>query len=335
MTTAACAELEPLVGISRSCALTGRSRATRYRRQAGPLYGPPKPRPTPPNALGEAERAEVLAVLRSAKYRDLAVAQVWALLLDDGTYLCSRSTMHRILRDVGEAGDRRRQRTHPANKKPHLVAYGPNEVWSWDISKLPGPARSVYYSLYAVIDIFSRYIVAWCVATREDAELAKELIGDAVELHGIAPGQLSVHADRGSAMTSKSVSQLLIDLGVARTHSRPHTSDDNPYIEAVFKTLKYCPAWPGHFGSIQDARSWCDQFVAYYNHVHRHGALGLHTPASVHYGTAVEIRAMRADVLDAAYTANPARFRHRRPQPPALPTVAWINDPDKPLTQSA
>ena len=335
MTTAACAELEPLVGISQACALTGRSRATRYRRLIGPVHGPPKPRPTPPNALSEAERAEVLAVLRSEPYRDLAVAQVWALLLDDGTYLCSRSTMHRILRQAGEAGDRRRQRTHPANKKPHLVARGPNEVWSWDISKLSGPARGVYYSLYAVIDIFSRYIVAWCVASREDAELAKTLIAEAIALHSITPGRLTVHADRGSSMTSKPVSQLLIDLGVARTHSRPHTSDDNPYIEAVFKTLKYCPAWPGHFGSIQDARSWCDQFVSYYNHVHHHGALGLHTPASVHYGTATEIRAMRADVLATAYAANPARFRHRRPQPPRLPTVAWINNPDQPLTQSA
>lgn len=322
------------MGITRACTLTGRSRATRYRRVAGPLHGPPRPRPTPPNALSDDERAAVLAVLRSEKYRDLAVAQVWALLLDDGTYLCSPSTMHRILRQVGEAGDRRRQRRHPANKKPHLVAYGPNQVWSWDISNLPGPARGVYYSLYAVIDIFSRYIVAWCVATREDAELAKTLIADAIELHDIAPGQLSVHADRGSAMTSKSVSQLLIDLGVARTHSRPHTSDDNPYIEAVFKTLKYCPAWPGHFGSLEDARSWCNQFVSYYNHVHRHSALGLHTPASVHYGTAAEIRTMRAEVLDAAYAANPARFRHRRPQPPPLPTIAWINDPDKPLTQT-
>jgi putative transposase len=335
MTTDALNELEPLVGISLACTLTGRSRATRYRHHDGPVHGPPKPRPAPSNALSADERGEVLAVLRSAKYRDLAIAQVWALLLDDGTYLCSRSTMHRILRDVGEAGDRRRQRTHPAKTKPHLVAHGPNEVWSWDISKLPGPERGAYYCLYAVIDIFSRHIVAWCVATREDATLAKTLIADAIKTQGIGPGRLTVHADRGSSMTSKPVSQMLIDLGVARTHSRPHTSDDNPYIESVFKTLKYCPAWPGHFGSIQDARSWCDQFVSYYNHVHRHGSLGLHTPASVHYGTATEIRSQRAATLNAAYQANPARFRHRRPQPPALPTVAWINDPDKPLAQSA
>jgi putative transposase len=320
-------DLEAVTSTKTACELLGASRATRYRHRREPVAGPPAPRPTPPNALSETERQHILGVLRSEEYRDLAPAQVWARLLDDGTYLCSISTMYRLLAAAGENRERRRQRTHPAKKKPELIARRPNQVWSWDITKLQGPTRGVYYQLFVIIDIFSRYVVGWMVSPAETGELAKEFIEGAIAAHGIDRDQLTIHADRGTSMTSKPVAQLLLDLGVARSHSRPHVSNDNPYSEANFKTLKYCPAFPGRFGSIQDARAFCGSFFEHYNHVHRHAGIGLHTPASVHYGTAVEVRAQRAVTLDAAYAANPSRIRHRRPTPPKLPTVAWINEP--------
>jgi len=328
--------LVPMVGVSPACELTGVSRATHYRKMKPPVYGPPKPRPTPPNALSDAERSRILTELRRPEHADLAVAQVWARLLDEDVYLASQSTMYRLLREHGESGERRRQATHPAKTKPQLQATGPNQCWSWDITKLRGPQRGVYYDLYVIIDIFSRHVVAWTIAEAEDGKLAADLIEAALIEHGIQDGQLSLHADRGGAMTSKPVSQLLIDLGVARTHSRPHVSNDNPYSESNFKTLKYCPAFPGHFGSIQDARAFCTTFFAYYNHQHRHSALGLHTPASVHYGDAIQIRERRQQTLDTAYAADPDRFNNRPPTAPELPTVAWINPPTpEPLIQSA
>jgi putative transposase len=300
------------------------------------VVGPPAPRPTPPNALRESERQHILAVLRSEECCDLAPAQVWARLLDDGIYLCSISTMYRLLAITGENRERRRQRTHPARKKPELIATAPNRVWSWDITKLQGPARGTYYELFVIIDIFSRYVVAWMVSEAETGELAEAFIADALATHGIDRDQLTLHADRGTSMTSKPVAQLLVDLGVARSHSRPHVSNDNPYSEAQFKTLKYCPAFPGRFGSIEHARAFCAAFFDHYNHQHRHAGIGLHTPASVHYGTATEIRAARAETLTAAYQANPARFRHQPPTPPKLPQVAWINEPNREaLIQSA
>ncbi len=235
--------------------------------------------------------------------------------------------MYRLLAIAGENRERRRQRTHPARKRPELIARRPNQVWSWDITKLRGPTRGVYYELFVIIDIFSRYVIAWMVSPAETGELAEGFIADALAGQGITRDQLTLHADRGTSMTSKPVAQLLVDLGVARSHSRPHVSNDNPYSEANFKTLKYCPAFPGRFGSIQDARAFCRLFFDHYNHVHRHAGIGLHTPASLHYGTASEVRAQRSATLDAAYTANPARFRHQRPTPPKLPTVVWINEP--------
>ena len=231
------------------------------------------------------------------------------------------------LRANDEVRERRRQATHPARVKPELMAERPLVVWSWDITKLKGPTRGVYYQLYVVLDIFSRSVVAWRLAPNESGELAQEMIAEAVARHEVPQGQLSVHADRGTSMTSKPVSDLLTRLGVDRSHSRPHVSDDNPYSEAQFKTLKYCPAFPERFGSIEDARAFCEAFFAFYNHEHRHSGIGYHTPASVHYGTATEVRAQRSETLDSAYAANPARFRHRRPQPPKLPIVAWINEP--------
>jgi putative transposase len=313
----------------KAAALLGRARATHYRHQQPPVLGPKPPRPAPANALTEAERRHILSVLRTPEFCDLAPAQVWARLLDDGTYLCSIATMYRLLRLAGESRERRRQRTHPAKKRPELMATAPNRVWSWDITKLRGPTRGVYYELFVIIDIYSRYVIAWTIAAAETGDLAKEFIDEAIASQGIGHGQLTLHADRGTSMTSKPVAQLLVDLGVARSHSRPHVSNDNPFSEAGFKTLKYCPAFPGSFGSIQDARAFCESFFAYYNHEHRHSGIGLHTPASVHHDTATEIRAERARTLNAAYAANPDRFRRRRPTPPKLPTVAWINDPTR------
>ena len=314
------------VGVARACALLGRSRAGHYRAKNSPPARPPTPRPVPANKLSEAERAQVLAVLTNQEFADKAVAQAWATLLDEGTYLCSQSTMHRILREHDMAGERRRQATHPARTRPELVATGPGQVWSWDITKLRGPERGVYYDLYVVLDIFSRFVVAWTIAAREDADIAKNMLEQAMGVHGVPD---AVHADRGTSMTSKPVAQLLIDLSVARSHSRPHVSNDNPYSEAAFKTLKYAPVFPERFGSLADAGAFAEQFFAYYNHEHRHSGIGLHTPASVHFGTVGQVRAHRQVTLDAAYAAHPERFGHRRPTAPKLPTAAWINQPSR------
>ena len=250
----------------------------------------------------------MLAVLRSARFRDLAPAQIWANLLDEGRYLASISTMYRVLRRHGEVNERRAQATHPARTRPELIAEAPNECWSWDITKLRGPDKGIWFDLYIIIDIFSRYVPEWIVEPTETAELAEAFIDRAVKNQNIAPGTLNIHADRGTSMTSKKVAELLADLGISRTHSRPHVSNDNPYSEAVNKTVKYCPAFPERFGSIQDARAFCTEFFDYYNHQHRHSGIALHTPASVHYGTATEIRAQRCVTLTDAYNANPARL---------------------------
>ena len=320
-------ELTPLVGVRRACQLTGRSRASHYRDALGPMHGPPAPRCSPANKLTDAELDALLDLLHSPEFVDLAPAQVWAILLDAGVYMASISTMYRVLRGEGEVRERRRQATHPARVRPELVARGPNQVWSWDISKLRGPTKGVYYDLYVIIDIFSRYVVGWMVAPTETAELAKAFIAATIKAHGVGADVLTIHADRGTSMTSKPVAVLLAELGVTRTHSRPHVSNDNPYSEAAFKTLKYCPAFPDRFGSIEDARAFCAEFFEYYNHHHRHSGIALHTPASMHYGTANDVQAARTAVLEAAYAANPRRFCNRRPAPPKMPTIAWINKP--------
>jgi putative transposase len=321
------AELDPLVGVRRACVLTGRSRASHYRAALGPVHGPPAPRAQPANKLSDAEVDALLALMNSERFVDLAPAQIWAILLDAGEYLASISTMYRVLRTADLVRERRAQATHPPRARPELTATAPNQVWSWDITKLRGPDKGVWYDCYVIIDIFSRYVVDWMVAPTETAELAQAFIAEAVRTQGVRPDQLSIHADRGTSMTSKPVAALLADLGVARSHSRPHVSNDNPYSEAAFKTLKYCPAFPARFGSIEDARVFCEQFFAYYNHHHRHSGIALHTPASVHYRTAEAVQAARADTLNAAYRANPRRFCGRRPRLPKLPTVAWINKP--------
>jgi putative transposase len=313
------------VDVRRACTLVGRPRSTHYWR-ARPKSVPAaqrQPRPRPANALRDAERDRVLELLRDPSFVDKSAAQVWAHLLDNGIYLCSQSTMYRILRAAGESRERRRQATHPSKVKPELAAHKPGEIYSWDITKLRGPQRGVWYDLYVMLDIFSRYVVGWRVEQTETAELATEFIDDVIRTYGKPK---AVHADRGTSMTSKSVAQLLVDLDVARSHSRPHVSNDNPFSEAAFKTLKYCPAFPDHFDDIDAARAFCKEFFDYYNHAHYHSGLGLHTPASIHFGTAQSIRANRANVLATAYARNPERFS-QQPEPPKLPTVTWINPP--------
>ncbi len=253
---------------------------------------------------------------------------MWATLLDEGVYLGSQSTFYRLLRQAGEVRERRAQATHPAKVKPELVANGPNQVWSWDITKLLGPAKWTYYYLYVILDIYSRYVVGWMVASRESAALAEVLIRQTCAKQTIGGDQLTIHADRGSSMTSKPVAFLLADLGITQSHSRPHVSNDNPFSEAQFKTLKYRPDFPGRFTSIEAARVHCQQFFPWHNEQHRHAGLALHTPADIHYGTAEITREKRAGVLDAAYAVHPERFVRKPPRPPELPTETWINRPD-------
>lgn len=261
---------------------------------------------------------------------------MWATLLDEGTYLASISTMYRILRQQALVRERRSQaRRPPAHLKPELVAFAPNQVWSWDITKLAGPHKWTWFHLYVILDVYSRYAVAWLVAPRETAHLAEELIADAIHREQIPDGQLSLHADRGTSMTSKTVSQLLADLGVLQSHSRPRVSNDNPFSEAQFRTLKYSPRFPKRFANIESARRFIDDFFDHYNHEHRHSGIGLHTPADVHQGRAAAIRAARQTVLDAAYAAHPDRFR-QPPRAPRIPEATWINQPEEqPLTPIA
>lgn len=327
-------ELTPLVGVRQACAAVGEAQARWYRRhrQSPPTARPPRPPKPQPRALSAAERAELRATLNSPEHVDDAPATAYAKLLDDGVYLGSVSTMYRVLREHDEVHERRRHATHPAAKKPELLADRPNAVWSWDITKLLGPAKWTYYYLYVIIDIFSRYVPGWMLAHAENAALAERLIADTTAKQNIAHGQLSLHADRGSPMTAKPVAFLLADLGVTKSHSRPHCSNDNPYSESHFRTLKYRPTFPDRFGSFQDANAHCGRFFDWYNNEHRHSGIGYHTPADVHYGRAEAIRQQRAVVLDAAYAAHPERFVRKPPEPPKLPTTVWINEPQEDTT---
>jgi transposase InsO family protein len=313
------------LSVQRSCGLTGISRASHYRHThpTGPVHGPWLPRTPPPSALSAAERAVVLDLLASPVYADLAIGQVWVRELDEGRYWCSMSTMYRIARAAGQTSERRRQATHPPRVRPEQAAHGPSEVWSWDITALKGPTTGVWYKCYVVIDIFSRYVTGWLVAAAEDAVVAKDFLVEAVARNGWQPQ--TIHADRGGAMVSKPVSEL-VDLGVLRSHSRPRTSNDNPYSEAQFKTMKYVPDFPERFGSLEDARRFCDGFFVAYNHEHRRSGIGMHTPASVHFGTAKQIQTQRQATVDRAHAAHPHRFT-RRPRAPRPPEVVWINQP--------
>lgn len=286
-------------------------------------------RAPPPRALGQEERLHVRAILNSERFQDLAPRQVYAALLDEGEYWCHWRTMYRILDEHDEVRERRNQLRHPKYHKPQLLATGPNQVWSWDITRLLGPAKWTYYYLYVILDIFSRYVVGWMVAGREAASLAKELIRQTCVKQHIQRQQLFLHSDRGSPMIARSLAMLLADLGVSKSHSRPHVSDDNPFSEAQFKTLKYRPDYPERFGCDADARAWARAFFHWYNNEHYHSALGLLTPADVHYGRADQILQKRQQVLYAAYEKNPDRFVNGAPKPPELPAEVWINPPKK------
>ena len=303
------------------------SRATIYRhRRPAWTERPPRQRPVSHRALRPEERQQVLDLLHSPRFVDASPSQVYATLLDEGQYLCSERTMYRLLLRQGELRERRRQLRHPQYSRPELLATSPNQVWSWDITKLRGPVKGVHYSLYVILDIFSRYVVGWLLAERESETLAQRLIGETLIRHAIEPGQLVLHADRGSAMISKPVSQLLSDLGVVKSHSRPHTSDDNPFSEAQFKTLKYHPQFPNRFSAMAEAHQFCRAFFRWYNQQHHHSGLALLTPEQVHSGQAERIVQQRAQTLQAAYGAHPERFA-RLPRPQLPPTEAWINPP--------
>ena len=323
--------LAPVVGTAAACEALTINRASLYRRRCRTATTPRR-RPTPARALSPVERQTVRDVLHSERFMDKAPAQVVATLLDEDVYHCSTRTMYRVLDASREVRERRDQLRHPTYKKPELLATAPNQVWSWDITKLRGPAKWTYFYLYVILDIFSRYVVGWMLADCESARLAKRLIAETCEKQHIVPGQLTIHADRGSSMKSQGVAVLLASLGITKTHSRPHVSDDNPYSEAQFKTLKYFPGFPDQFGGYQDTLSFCYPFFHYYNHEHRHSGIGLMTPHAVHYGLAPQIIAARKTTLLAAYASHPERFVNKPPQPWALPDAAWINPPAKKTT---
>jgi putative transposase len=317
--------LVPLVGVVAACLTLGVSRASYYRAQKPKRE--PKPRPRPARALTDEERAHVLATLDDKAFMDKAPAQVYAKLLEDGEYLCSERTMYRVLAEHDQVRERRAQRRHPEYVKPQLVATAPNQVWSWDTTKLPGSTRGTYFTLYVILDIFSRYIVGWQVTKSESAAVAQALIDACCKQQRVTRGQLTIHADRGSPMVAKSTAQLYLDLGVAKSHSRPHTSNDNPYSESNFRTLKYRPDMPEQLGSVEHARQVTRALVDWYNEDHYHVNLALLHPVDVHHGRAAEIVAARQRVLDAALARHPERFVRGRPVQKTPPTAAWINPP--------
>lgn len=317
----AAAELAQITGVTTACQVLNVPRSSLYRvgHPQSKTPAPRNPRPTPARALSDAEKAEVRHVLNSERFQDQSPREIYATLLDDGVYLCHWRTMYRVLDEHDEVRERRNQLRHPVYVKPELLATGPNQLWSWDITKLRGPVRWTYCYLYVMLDLFSRYVVGWMVAEREAAELAQELTLAACAKQQIEPGQLTIHADRGSPMIAKSMAMLMSDLGVNKSHSRPHVADDNPYSEAQFRTLKYSPGYPDRFGSLADARQWSQTFFTWYNQEHHHTSLNLLTPADVHYGRAPEMLAQRQVVLEHAYAAHPERFVKG---PPTVPQVA-------------
>jgi putative transposase len=322
-------ELAAEVGTAPACQALGVSRATFYRRQAEPCQAidPAAAAHQSPRALTSEERQAVLDVLHEERFVDRAPAAVYAQLLDENRYLCSIRTMYRLLAGAQEVRDRRDQLRHPTYRKPELLATAPNQVWSWDITKLLGPAKWTYYYLYVILDIYSRYVVGWMLAHCESADLARRLIRESCLKHGIVPEQLTLHADRGPSMQSLTVAQMLACLGVVKSHSRPHVSNDNPFSESQFKTLKYRPEFPDRFSSFEEAHAFCGTFFPWYNDEHYHSGLGLLTPATVHFGRADEVLAVRQQALLAAYEAHPERFVHQAPKPKAPPIQVWINPP--------
>jgi putative transposase len=318
-------ELIPVVGIAAACAALAVPRASYYRSQQPPSQ--PAERPAPDRALSPQERQAVLDLFNSEEFLDRAPAEVWATLLERGQHPCSIRTMYRILAEAGEVRERRAVATHPVYKKPELLATGPNQVWSWDITKLRGPAKWGYFQLYVILDVFSRYVVGWLVAENESEILARDLIEETCDKQRIQRDQLTLHADRGSSMKSKTVAMLLEDMGVTKSHSRPYVSDDNPYSESQFKTMKYRPEFPERFESLEAAKGFCRSFVEWYNREHHHSGIGLMTPETVHYGRHQAVNEVRLSAMTAAYETHPERFVHGPPVPPAVPKAVWINPP--------
>ena len=332
MIGAAAIELEAHVPTTRACELLGRSRATHYRRRQpppDPVEVTERRRAAQPRALSNDERAGVLEVLHSQRFVDESPATAWATLLDEGTYLASPSTMYRLLRQQhGGVVERRRQATHPPRSRPELEAAAPNDIWTWDITRLRGPGRRNFFYLYVLLDLFSRYVPGWMLASVENAQLARRLIDETVHRHDLDPKQLTIHSDRG-VPAAKPVAQLLATLEITRSVTRPRTPNDNAFSEAQFRTMKYRPQFPASFAGIDDARTFCVEFFAWHNGHHRHSGIGFHTPASVYFGTANEIRQQRAVTLDAAFVAHPERFVAGPPRPPELPEVVYINPPQE------
>jgi transposase InsO family protein len=316
LTTAVCAALE----VSRASVLRHRAALTAPPRAV-------KTRAPSARALPESERGQVLAHLRTPRFADQTPTEVFATLLDEGTYLCSIRTMYRILAAQGEVVERRHQRRHPVYQKPELLAEAPNQVWSWDITKLMGPVKWSYFYLYVILDIFSRRVVGWRIEHAESASQFKALFVDAMGKHAVPRNQLTLHADRGGPMKAKTTALMLADLGVLKSHSRPHTSNDNPFSEAHFKTLKYQPEFPRRFETINEARAFCRQFFTWYNEEHHHAGIGLMTPDQIHFGQAEEIYAARQNTLNTAFLNTPERFVRKPPKPPHIPTAVWINPP--------
>jgi transposase InsO family protein len=327
-------ELTPVVGNAAACRALGlwrgapargHARSRRVALDERSISRPAPPRP--PLALTPGEQQALLDTLNNQRFVDTAPAAVHATLLDEGSYLGSVRTMYRLLAADDGCRERRALRRHPTYSKPELLATAPNQVWSWDITKLKGPAKWTAFHLYVILDIFSRHVVGWMIAPRESAELAEQLIAETVARHDIEPGRLTLHADRGASMRSKPVAALLVDLDIVKSHSRPHVSDDNPFSEAQFKTMKYRPDFPPRFGSLEDARTHCQAFFTWYNTIHRHSGIAYMTPHSVHYGQADAMYALRQATLDAAFSLHPNRFKGKNPRPHALPHAVWINPP--------
>lgn len=309
------------------CVATGLSRSTLRRRRHGVPERPTQRRPVPKRALSEHERAQVLSVLHRERFADRAPAAIHAVLLDEGVYLCSVSTMYRLLRSHDEVRERRRIARHPEYQKPELLATGPRQVLSWDITKLRGPHQGEWFALLVMLDIFSRFVVGWMLVRRANAELAKHFIAQTLERQGIEPGQAVVHADRGAEMTAQPVCALLDKLGVVRSHSRPHVSDDNPYSESQFRTLKYHHEFPERFGSFEHAHQFMGGLITWYNYEHRHSGIAMLTPAMVHEARAEQVLTARHAVMIKAHQANPERFVRGVPKRLALPSAVWINPP--------
>ena len=323
-------DLSDKIGVVGACQELGVPRSSWYRARRQDPPTECKPRSRPDRTLSQEEEDTVLELLNSDRFMDLTPREVYATLLDEGEYYCSWRTMYRILGKHKQVKERRRQRQHPTYTRPELLATGPNQVWSWDISKLRGPKPWSYYYLYVIIDIYSRYVVGWMIADCESSALAEKLIAETCAKQGIEPGQLTIHADRGSSMRSYPVAKLLADLGITKTHTRPYCPDDNPFSEAHFKTLKYRPDYPNRFASLDEAHDWAKQFFAWYNRLHHHTGIILLTPCMVHHGHAQAVLDKRQQILQAAYDAHPERFVKGPPKAPNLPKEVWINPPSSP-----